>query len=153
YKKSRIEEKATVGTINRELAALSHLFTKAVEWKWIPQRPAKIKRFAEDTGRITYLTVEQIDRLLEAATHSANYQLYPFIRIAQETSRRVMEILSIRRENIDLERRIIYVPRAKAGPREQPMTQDLALYLKEYMSTLPEDTPWLFPPLGSKQSK
>lgn len=33
YKKHRLEEKAAPGTINRELAALSHLYSKAVEWK------------------------------------------------------------------------------------------------------------------------
>jgi integrase len=103
--------------------------------------------------RIVYLTVEQIDRLLEAATHSSNYELYPFIRIGLDTSMGAMEILSVRRENIDLGRRMIYITNAKAGPREQPMTQDLATYLREYMAILPEDTPWLFPSLSSKPSK
>ena len=28
------------GTVNRELAALSHLFNKAIEWSWIDRRPA-----------------------------------------------------------------------------------------------------------------
>lgn len=153
YKKSRMEEKAAVGTVNRELAALSRLFSKAVEWFWIDKRPAKIRRFAEDQGRIVYLTVEQIDRLLEAAKHSSNYQLYPFIRIGLDTSMRTMEILSIRREHIDLGRRMIYITSAKAGPREQPITSELAEYLREYLTTLPEDTPWLFPSLGSKRSK
>ena len=39
YKKQRREEGGKVGTINRELAALSHLFTKAIEWRWIDKRP------------------------------------------------------------------------------------------------------------------
>jgi hypothetical protein len=46
----------TNGTINRELAALSHLFSKAVEWKWIDHHPAKINRLKEDGGRMVYLT-------------------------------------------------------------------------------------------------
>src|SRR6266849_4202795 len=66
FKKSRVDEGAKVGTVNRELAALSHLFTKAVEWTWLDRRPAKIKRFPEDQGRIVYLTVEQAESLLEA---------------------------------------------------------------------------------------
>lgn len=56
FKKSRKEEGVTNGTINRELAALSHLFSKAVEWKWIDRRPAKINRLKEDGGRMVYLT-------------------------------------------------------------------------------------------------
>jgi site-specific recombinase XerD len=81
YKKARLEQGAKVGTINRELGALSHLFTKAVEWAWLDSRPAKIKRFPEDQGRIVYLTIEQIGRLLEAAKADQNRQLYPFIKI------------------------------------------------------------------------
>ncbi|MBP6717858.1 MAG: hypothetical protein KA173_03230 [Rhodoferax sp.] len=34
-------------TINRELAALSHLFSKAVEWGWVDHRPATIKRLKD----------------------------------------------------------------------------------------------------------
>jgi hypothetical protein len=47
YKKNRIGEGAKVGTVNRELAALSHLFTKGIEWGWIDKRPAKIKQYSE----------------------------------------------------------------------------------------------------------
>ena len=153
YKKRRIDEGARFGTINRELAALSHLFTKAVEWAWLTARRARIKRFPEDQGRIVYLTVEQADCLLEAAKADQNRQLYPFVRIGLDTSMRLMEILSIRRDNVDLERRMIYVRHAKAGSRDQPMTQELAAFLKDYMDTLPQDTPWLFPSQGSKRSK
>ena len=67
YKKNCVGEGAKVGIVNRELAALSHLFNKGIEWAWIDKRPAKIKRYSEERGRITYLTVEQIKRLLEAA--------------------------------------------------------------------------------------
>jgi hypothetical protein len=49
---------AKLGTIHREVAALSHLFTKAVEWKWLTGSLATIKRLAEDFGRISSLTVE-----------------------------------------------------------------------------------------------
>ncbi len=44
YKKARLEAGITPGTLNRELATLSHLLSKAVEWKWIDHKPAKINR-------------------------------------------------------------------------------------------------------------
>lgn len=150
YKKSRVGEGAKVGTVNRELAALSHLFSKGIEWGWIDKRPAQIRRYPEQGGRITYLTVEQIQRLLEAAQHDQNSQIYPFIVIGLETSMRRMEILSIRREHVDVQRRVIYIPHAKAGAREQPMTTHLATFLESYMATLPEGTPWLFPSLAAQ---
>jgi len=150
FKKSRKEEGATNGTINRELAALSHLFSKAVEWKWINHRPAKINRLKEDSGRIVYLTPIQITNLLEEASKHQSYFIYPFIRIALETSMRKSEILSIRIENIDLNRHIIYIPKAKSGAREQPITKSLASYLSKCLSNTEPGQIWLFP---SKQSK
>ena len=149
YKKQRREEGGKVGTINRELAALSHLFTKAIEWRWIDKRPATINRFQEERGRVAYLTVEQIDRLVEAAKQDQNPHLYPFVVIGLGSSMRKTEILSIRKKHVDLQHRIIYIPKAKAGAREQPITQEVADFLLTYMETLPEDTPWLFPSMTS----
>jgi integrase len=161
YKKQRLEEdaqhnvmkdgtpiykgKTKPGTINRELAALSHLFSKAVEWGWITHKPAVIKRLKEDTGRITYLTIDQIERLLNAAQEDQNIQIYPFILIGLETSMRRSEIFSICREHINLEQQTISIPKAKAGAREQPITAHLASFLKKHIQTMPSDIPWLFP--------
>ncbi len=139
------------GTINRELAVLSHLFNKSIEWGWIDRRPAKINRYQESQGRIIYLTTEQIKRLVETAKHDQNPQIYPFIVIGLGTSMRRMEILKIRREHVNLQRRMIYIPEAKAGAREQPITKQLAEFLEGYMAALPKGTPWLFPSPAAKE--
>jgi integrase len=118
------------GTINRELTTLSHLFTKAVEWGWIDHKPAQVKRFKVENARITYLTTEQIGHLLESARQDQSPDIYPFIVIGLETSMRKMEILSIRIEHINLSRRVIFIPQAKAGAREQPITAHLADFLR-----------------------
>jgi integrase len=168
YKKQRSQEKAisggekqkpkdetklkltSKGTVNRELAVLSHLFNKAVEWGWMPARPAKIRRHQEDQGRITYLTIDQIKTLVECAKADQNAQVYPFIVIGLETSMRKSEILSIRREHVDVEKKVIFIPKAKAGMREQPITKHLAKFLEGYLAALPKGTPWLFPSIGAK---
>jgi integrase len=140
-------------TINRELAALSHLLNKAVEWGWLDHKPATIKRLKEHSGRITYLTVEQIERLLTEAGADQNRQIYPFIRIGLDTSMRKNEILGVRREHVDLERLVIYIPKAKAGAREQPITRSLAEYLVGYVASLQIGTPWLFPSMAAKEGR
>ena len=151
YKRQRRQgtDVAKQGTINRELAVLSHMFNHAIDWGWIDRRPGKIKRFSEDSGRIVYLTAEQVSRLVECAKADASETVYPFIVIALETSMRKSEILSIRRENIDIERRVIYIPKAKAGAREQPITKHLADFLAGYLKALPP-SPWLFPSLAAQ---
>ena len=132
-------------TINRELATLSHLINKAVEWAWIDRPSTKIRKLKEDNGRIVYLAASHAERLLEAAKNDQNRQIYPFILIGLRTGMRKSEIVSIRREHIDLGARTIFVPNAKSGPRTQPISADLASYLAEYIATLPDDAPWLFP--------
>jgi integrase len=150
YKKHRVAQGAASGTINRELAALSHLFTKAVEWKWLDHKPAAIKRLKEDAGRITYLTNEQIARLLKAAREDQCASIYPFIVVGLETSMRRSEILSIRLEHINLGRSVIYIPQAKAGPREQPITRHLAQFLQSYIEAAEPEQIWLFPTQKSR---
>jgi integrase len=167
YKKQRLEEdaqqnttkdgtriykgKTSPGTVNRELAALSHLFTKAVEWGWLDHKRSSIKRLKENGGRITYLTVDQISRLLKAAQEDQNIQIYPFILIGLETSMRRSEILAIRREHVNFSQLTISIPKAKAGAREQPITAHLAKFLVEHVAALQPGTPWLFPSPAAKE--
>lgn len=151
-KLKNVKQKTTSpGTVNRELAALSHLFSKAMEWGWIDRRPATIKRFKEEQGRITYLSIDQIKRLIEFAKQDQNAQIYPFIIIGLETSMRRMEILSIRREHINLQQRTIYIPKAKGGSRLQPITQHLAEFLEGYMAALSKGSEWLFPSVAARE--
>lgn len=138
------------GTVNRELATLSHLLNMAVEWGWITARP-RMRRLAEGAGRIVYLKADQVQRFLDACMQSDNGQLYPFVLVALETSMRKSEVLSIRKEHIDLDRRMIYIPKAKAGAREQPMTERLAVFLEKYLrESVPAASLWLFPSATSK---
>jgi integrase len=54
-----------------------------------------------------------------------------------------------RREHIDLQRCTIFIPQAKAGSREQPITKHLADFLAGYVAALPPGSPWLFPSMGA----
>jgi integrase len=147
----RIPPKNRPSTVNRELAVLSHLLSKSMEWGWIERRPAKIRRLKEDNGRIVYLSTAQAAGLLQAAKADQNRQIYPFVLIGLRTGMRKSDILAIRREDVDLHMRSIYIPSAKAGPRTQPITTDLAEFLADYLETLPNGTPWLFPSVGAER--
>lgn len=150
YKRLRSRANAAPATVNRELAVLSQLLNKAVEWGWIKLRSAKINRFREENRRIIYLTKQQCTDLLSAAAHDQNENVHAFVMVGLHTCMRHSEILSILRENIDLERRVIWIPRAKAGPREQPITGELTAYLQSRMQMLPPGCPWLFPSPASR---
>ena len=126
YKKRRRDEKASPATINRELATLSHLFNRAIEWKWIERVSAKPTKFAESGGRIIALTDEQCDRLMRAAVGSPDPDLYLFVAFGLNTAMRHGEILAARWDQLDCANRRLFIPDAKAGQRDQPLTSELA---------------------------
>ncbi len=135
YKKARRSAGAAKATVNRELATLSHLLNQAVEWKWIRSKSVKIARFKEDNQRIVYLTDDQCVSLLEAAASDHNENVHAFVMVGLHTGMRHAEILAIRREDVDVGKRVIWVPQAKAGAREQPITRELAEYLERRTRT------------------
>jgi site-specific recombinase XerD len=58
-------------TVNRLLATLKHMFTKGIEWDMVSSNPVKhVKLFRESSGRVRYLEIDEIRRLLdETAEH------------------------------------------------------------------------------------
>jgi integrase len=149
YKKSRRSAVAAKATVNRELATLSHMLNQAVDWKWVKSKSAKIIRFKEENQRIGYLTDEQCVSLLEAAASDHNENVHAFVMVGLHTGMRHAEILAIRREDLDFGKRVVWVPQAKAGAREQPITRELAEYLERRMDMLPPGCEWMFPSPGS----
>lgn len=150
YKRDRRTERAAPATINRELAVLSHLLNCAREWGWLKTAPVRIRRFKEEGGRITYLTPDQCAALEKSASEDQNGDVHAFVLIGLRTGMRHTEILSIRREHVDLDHKAIWIPQAKAGAREQPITDDLTLYLATRLEMLPPGSPWLFPSPASR---
>lgn len=143
FVKQRRGSGAQPATINSELATLSHLLRRAVEWQWL-DRLVKIPRLPVDNRRLVYLTPDQAARLLDAARADACWEVYPFILIGLSTGMRRSEILSMRWEHVDPARRVIHIQKAKAGARDQPMTAELATYLGELRGMMP-GAEWVFP--------
>jgi integrase len=153
YKKQRKDKGAKPGTINRELAVVSHMLSKAEEWGWLDKKPCKVKFLKEDNTRLVYLSEAQSARLLEAAKEDENPQIYLFVLIALFTGMRRSEILTLKLENIHTEHCQIYLPKAKAGARTQPITKTLSDYLAHHIGSLPKAQIWLFPSIGKTKSK
>lgn len=49
------------------------------------------------------------------------------------------KMFAIRHEHIHRDKKSIYIPEAKGGARVQPITDQLADYLAEYLQTVPQD--------------
>lgn len=147
------EKPIAKATVHREIAVLSHFLGKAVEWKWIKAKPPT-KGFKLDNAKLDYLTGDQVQRVLEVAKGDQSFEIYPFLLVATATGMRLTEILSVRWEHIDLSRRLIHIPKAKSGSRDQPITKSLADYLSWRIEEMRPDSPegknwkpvgWIFP--------
>ncbi len=145
YSTKRTAEGASAATINRELAVVSHLFRVASDPSalgMIATIPCRIRRLREPEPKTTYLTPDQARALLRAAREDENAFALPFAMIGLHTGMRYSSILAIRRSEIDLEQRVIWVSKDKTGERAQPITGELAMFLARLPA---EDSDWLFP--------
>jgi integrase len=118
-------------TVNRELALLKHMFTKAIEWGYVKENPAKaVKLLKEPPGRVRYLTPDELARLLDAcAPH-----LKPIVLMAAHTGMRVREILTLTWPQVDVRRRILMLAKTKNQERRLIPLNDQAI---EVLRALP----------------
>ena len=145
YKKRRLDTGATNGTVNRELATLSHLMNKAVEWKWLQSKPCKVSKLEESEGRIIALTDNQVEALINAALADAEPDCWLFVAFGLNTAMRHGEMLRARFDQIDFEHNRLFLPQAKAGQRVQPLTPELVAILRREREMRDDQEGWIFP--------
>jgi site-specific recombinase XerD len=96
--------KIAKATVNREVAAIKHLFSKAVEWKVLDGNPAAgIKLFKETGRRLRYLTPDECQQLLDACLPT----MKQVVTLALHTGMRKSEILNLTWESVNLRERFI----------------------------------------------
>jgi len=152
YVTTRRAEGASDATINREAAALAHMLRTAVKRRQLRTMPILIERLREPPGRLVYLSPVQLRELIDAAAIDQSPHSLTFVMIAGHTGMRQEPILNLKVRDIDVERRVIWVGKDKAGRREQPMPRNLADYLRPLIARgQPDD--WLFPAGRSKRGR
>lgn len=113
-------------TVRLELALLGHLFTIAIkEWGLgLTFNPVlNIRRPAPGPGRNRRLTPDEEKRLLSAVDNHSNPMLGWIVRIAIETGMRSSEIVTLKRSQVDLNRRIVRLVETKNTlPRTVPLS-------------------------------
>lgn len=140
--------KRSPATVVRYLAALSHVFTTAInEWGWLENSPMKkVSKPKEARGRVRFLDDEERHRLFEACKASSNPYIYTVVLLAISTGMRASEIKTLVWNDVDLERGRIVLQHTKNGERRLVPITGLALeLLKELANTPKEKNDLLFP--------
>ncbi len=129
-------------SINRELACLKNMFTKAIEWGKVIDNPAiKVKLFKEPNGRLRYLETPEIKRLLV----SCSPHLKPIVVVALNTGMRKGEILKLKWDHLDFSNELVFVEDTKNGHRREiPMNRLLTETLKSAKSRFRESGEYVF---------
>jgi integrase len=118
------ERKRSGATVNRYLAALSHLFTIAIrDWRLLDKNPVRdISKKKESRGRTRFLTDEERAELLKACAASAWKPLETVVLLALSTGARRGEIINLKWTDVDLKAQRALVRDSKNGdPRQLPL--------------------------------
>jgi len=118
YRDRRLREGKSPNTARLELAIVSHLFTIArTEWglEFLENPVRNIRMPPLSQGRERRLVSDEEQRLLLGARQSGSPWLAPIIEIALETAMRQGEILAIRWDDTDLDRRVTRLKHTKNG--------------------------------------
>lgn len=127
YQTKVLNDGKAPATANRHLAALKHMFTKAVEWEMVDEeaqkRVRRVKLLQENNKRLRYLSKEECQALLNACSP----HLRPIVITALNTGMRREEMLSLEWErHIDLRHGFILLDITKNGERREiPINQTL----------------------------
>jgi integrase len=105
-------------TVNREFNVLSHAIdTARREWEvYLPVNPCSlVRRPPQGRPRSRRLQGDEEQRLLAACHSARNPWLAHFVALAIETGMRRSELLALQWSNVDLEKRIAFLPMTKNG--------------------------------------
>lgn len=130
------------GTVNRYTDFLRHVFYLAIRDNLIQSNPAaRIKRFKEPAGKIRFLSETEEKLLGEKIVNPLHWKMVEF---ALNTGLRQSEQFKLRWENVDTERRTLFIPRSKSGEsRTIPLNDRTLEILRSLTSWM--TSPWVFP--------
>jgi len=144
YQSKGLKEGKAHATINRHIATIKHMFTKAVEWEMATEEVLKkvrrVKLLPENNRRLRYLSKVESQALVDACSP----HLRPIVITALNTGMRKEEILSLEWEkNIDLKHGFILLQKTKNGDRREiPINEPLRESFQGLVRRL--DSPYTF---------
>ena len=126
YRNRRLK-RISAPTVNREISLISSVLTKAQElWSVnLSVNPARnLKRLKENKSRSKRLTAQEFMQLVNACNKSKCIWLKSLFSLAIETGMRRGELLSLTRDMINLNKRIIFLKDTKNGSaRTVPLSE------------------------------
>jgi integrase len=138
--KGKRKEKVKPATVNRELALVKSLFSKAVEWGKIKESPAKKVKFLKLKGsdrRVKFLMADEVQKLISNCSN----KIRPVVIIALNTGMRRSELLGLRWDQVNFEQGILTLLDTKNNDRRDiPMNETV----KNTLRAIERRGPYIF---------
>ena len=131
----------TTATVDRRMAAIKGMFTKAVAWKMVSKNVSEevhdVKMFRSNKRKDRFLSIDEITELLAACDSKVftltgkpieqkQAHLKPFIIFGLTTGCRKEEMLSLKWDEVDLKHNFINILETKNGDsRQVPISKTL----------------------------
>jgi integrase len=144
----RFGDKLKPKSVHHEFAVLRRLLNVAVKKKKLAANPCDGVEFPASltfgVGR-PYILPREEQRRIEFVASS--YLRHVVIIMTEMGLRPYKELLPTRREHVDLENQLVYIPDSKteSGVAEMPMTRRAAEAYRDRLAEIPSECPWLFP--------
>ena len=119
YQAKRLKEGKKPATVNKELATLKHMLSKAAEWSMVSEEAIKgalkVKLLQENNRRLRFLSKDESTSLISnCAKH-----LKPMVVTALNTGMRRGEIFGLTWDRVDLKHGFILLNTSKNGERRE----------------------------------
>ena len=150
---TKFGKKMAPTTVLRYIAALSHVFTMAIEWGWVTESPIKkVSKPKVGLLRARFLSEDECERLLKACKESSNPYLYPVVVLALATGMRKSEILNLTLNSIDLINGRIILEHTKNGERRLVFLKGHALtVIRDFIQKKQQHLNFIFPSQNRSQ--
>jgi integrase len=144
-------------TVNREVAMLRAILSRAVKWGKLARNPVNsVEDYRGTERRDRYLSRAEISVLLRATKRSTSPILRPAVYLALQTGLRKGELLRLRWADVDFESRQLIVRKSKAGkPRHVVLSRGAEWVLRKMAATVrnPLSAEWVFESMRHDSSK
>jgi integrase len=132
---------------NRVLELVSRMFSLARRWGFLPEdsvNPARDIDHFKESKRDRWVTPQELPRLIAAIDQERNFYAGAALWLYLLTGVRKSELLSVRWENVDLERRELRLPDTKSGRAHYVPLSEAALSVLHRLPRV-EGNPYLLP--------
>lgn len=137
------------GASNQILRLLRKVFNQAIDWGWEGDNPCTRLKEYKSQSRDRYLECDELPKFFEALGEEPNMIARDYILASLLTGARRTNVLEMRWDQINLERREWLIPKTKNGESQRLPLISAMLTLLENRKVEANGSEWVFPGLGS----